>query len=191
MTQTIKSTKRVALTALKPYPKNPRRGDVDEIAQSLRDHGQYRALVVNKDGTVLAGNHTFLALQQIEAKDALCHFVDVDKDEAKRINLVDNRTGDLAGYDEQLLVEQLKSLPSLDGTGYSDAELVQFMASPTSGGNTSKLPPVPAPATNCKPDDVWLLGEHRLVCGETDLDECDALIESYERDTGKTATLET
>lgn len=104
---------------LVPYPRNPRQGDVGAIVQSLQAHGQFRALVVNKRNMqVLAGNHTLAALKEIGAKEALCHFVDVDDGQAARIVLVDNRANDLACNDEPALIEMLKGLPDLEGTGY-------------------------------------------------------------------------
>lgn len=188
MAQTVKTTRRVALSKLKPYPRNPRRGDVAAIAASLRAHGQYRALVVNKDGTVLAGNHTPAALEEIGAKDALCHYVDVSEHEAAKIVLADNRTNDLASYDEAELAELLSSLPDLDGTGYSDKELVQFMASSSPAPKPD--PPPAAPTHESAAGEVWLLGSHRLVCGEEHPEYCDAIVERFERDTGETAILE-
>jgi hypothetical protein len=93
---------------------------VDAIAESLQVNGQYKPITV-RAGTneVLAGNHTLKA-----ARDKLgwahiaATFVDVDDDEAARIVLADNRTNDLAVYDEEGLRELLESLPQLSGTGY-------------------------------------------------------------------------
>lgn len=117
------------LSELKLFHANPRQGDVGAIIQSLEAHGQYRALVVNtRTNEVLAGNHTLLALRQMGASDALCHFVDVDDDEATRIMLVDNRANDLASYDDAGLLELLKSLPGLDGTGFDGDAMDELAA---------------------------------------------------------------
>lgn len=107
----------VPLADLKPYPGNPRRGRVSELASSLVYHGQYRPIVV-RAGTneILAGNHTFLAARQLGWSDIAATFVDVDDEEAARIVLVDNRANDLATYDEEELVELLGTLPDLEGT---------------------------------------------------------------------------
>ena len=78
----------VAVADLNTYHKNPRRGDVDVIAESLRELGQYKPLVVN-EGTktgrpneVLAGNHTLLAARQLGWDEVEVHFVDYDDIEA-------------------------------------------------------------------------------------------------------------
>ncbi len=125
---TVTGTERVPLSTLVPFPANPRRGNVPLIVESLRAHGQYRALVVNRrTGQVLAGNHTLLALREVGASEALVHFVDVDEDEAARIVLVDNRSNDLARYDDQALLELLQSLEELDGTGWLQEDLTRLM----------------------------------------------------------------
>ena len=119
------------------YHQNPRVGDVDAIVHSLRAHGQYKPVVVNR-GThtgrpleVLAGNHTVKAFRDLtEAEpdddrwqEVHCWVVDVDDDRAARIVAVDNRTSDLGSFDDQALADLLSSLPDLEGTGYSDDDL--------------------------------------------------------------------
>lgn len=112
-----------------PHPGNNRVGDVDVIADSLRRHGQYRAIVVNRPtGDILAGNHTWKAAQQLGWTHIAVGFVDVDEDEAKRILLVDNRSADLGSYDDAATVELLTSLDSLDGTGYDQKALDRLLS---------------------------------------------------------------
>jgi ParB-like chromosome segregation protein Spo0J len=114
----------VAIADLSPYPHNPRRGDVTAIAESLAAHGQYRPIVVNRrTGEVLAGNHTLLAAKRLRWKKIAVTWVDVDDEAAARIVLADNRTSDLATYDDNTLATLLRSLPDLDGTGFGVADL--------------------------------------------------------------------
>lgn len=158
---------RVPVASVKPYGRNPRRGDVREIANSLRKTGQYRPIVVNKrTGEVLAGNHTLRAAQSLGWEDIAATFVDVDEDTAARIVLVDNRSNDLAGYDDELLLELLQSLPDLDGTGYDEDALDDLLgdAGLTPGKDTEAKPRPKKPAT--QEGDLIVLGEHRLLCGD-------------------------
>lgn len=114
---------------LHPYHLNPRRGNVELIAQSLRENGQYRALVVNvgthtgRPYEVLAGNHTLIAAAELGWETVTVGLVDVDDQQAAKIVAVDNRSNDVATYDDAELVELLESIESLDGTGYTPADL--------------------------------------------------------------------
>ena len=122
--------KTVKLSKLKQYGGNPRIGNVDLIAESLKTHGQFRPLIVNKDNTILAGNHTFLAMKQLGWKECDVHYIDVDKTQAKKIVLVDNRLNDIAGYDTQVMIDMLEELlekGELTGTGF-DADGVDDLA---------------------------------------------------------------
>lgn len=119
------------------YHRNPRTGDVKAIEGSLRAHGQYKPIVVNK-GThtgrpyeVLAGNHTLMAIRNLAESDpdderwhnVLVHEIDVDDDRAARIVLADNRTSELGSFDSAALTGLLSGLPDLSGTGYSEDDL--------------------------------------------------------------------
>ena len=114
----------VALNTLESYPTNPRRGDIEAIAQSLKAHGQYRPIVVQY-GTnfILAGNHTYKAAKKLGWKKIKITYIEVDEESARRIVLADNRLTDLATYNEPLLKSLLTTLPELEGTGFTQAEV--------------------------------------------------------------------
>lgn len=121
-------TERVSIDTLRPHPKNARNGDTDAIMQSLDANGQYRAIVVSKDGTILAGNHTYAAALELGWDLIDVHRLDIepDSDHATRIMLADNRTADLGKYDEGLLLDllsQLDASASLQGSGYEARDL--------------------------------------------------------------------
>lgn len=132
---TIQTVKNLPIAGLQPYGDNPRRGNVDLIAESLQAHGQYRPIVVNKgtltgrEWEVLAGNHTLAAADVLGWEEISCAIVDVDEATARKIVLVDNRSNDVASYDQAVLVELLESLEGdLAGTGFDDAELQDLLA---------------------------------------------------------------
>lgn len=115
---------KVRLNDLTPYPQNPRRGDIQAIAESLSYHGQFKPIVVNKkNNVILAGNHTFKAAKRLGWKQISAVYVDVDPIEARRIMLADNRINDLASYNEGLLETILKTFDDLNGTGFTDGDI--------------------------------------------------------------------
>lgn len=161
----------VPIDQLKHYGKNARRGDVAAIAESLEHHGQYKPIVV-RAGTneVLAGNHTLKAARELGWDRLAVTFMDVNDDQAARIVLVDNRTNDLAGYDEEALAGLLQELPDLAGTGFTvDAvdALVhgQEQEAADAPDSADDLPEQPAPTARL--GDVFDLGEHRVICGDS------------------------
>lgn len=112
-----------SIAELKFYPGNARRGDIDLIADSLSKLGQYKPIVANADGTILAGNHTVMAAQRLGWETIDVHRVDVDDETAKRILLIDNKANDQSTYDVEELVNLLTELPNLDATGFTRDEV--------------------------------------------------------------------
>ena len=114
----------VPINTLESYPTNPRRGDIEAIAQSLKAHGQYRPIVVQYGSNfILAGNHTFKAAKKLGWKKIKITYVEVDEETARKIVLADNRLTDLATYNEPLLKSLLTALPELEGTGFTQSEV--------------------------------------------------------------------
>lgn len=160
----------VAIDDLQPYGTNPRRGNITTIAESLAEHGQYRPIVVRRETSeVLAGNHTLAAARSLGWTEIAATYVDCDAETAAKIVLVDNRSNDLAGYDDQLLAQILTGLEDLAGTGYDQRDLDELLASlspdPTALTDPDDVP-VLEDAPISKPGDVWQLGPHRLVVGD-------------------------
>ena len=112
------------------HPKNPRKGNVDLIIESIEENGFYGALIVQKStGYILAGNHRFVAGTEIGMTEFPVIFVDVDDRKALKILLADNKTSDDGTYDNNLLFELLEEFSieeDLLGTGYEIADLKIF-----------------------------------------------------------------
>lgn len=163
----------IGIDEVHPHPRNVRQGDVGAICESLKAHGQYRSIIYQKStGRILAGNHTWKAAKslgwpQIAATPVVC-----DDDQALRILLADNRANDLAAYDDNELIDLLKELAvteqQLEGTLFDGDALDELIAD----DERYKLPedaddlPEQPPATS-KTGDLWLLGPHRLLCGDS------------------------
>lgn len=119
----------VPVINLKPYPNNPRKGNVDLIAESLEAYGQYKPIIVNKrTGEILAGNHTYEAAAQLGWKEIAVSYVDVDAATAAKIVAIDNRTSDQGTYDTEMLLKLLDELPDLNATGYGQEDYDDLLA---------------------------------------------------------------
>lgn len=120
----------VPLVDLHPYERNPRRGKVEVVKESLETNGQYRPIVVNRPGSViLAGNHTWHAARELGWEEIAATFVDVDDGTAKKILIIDNRASDLATNDNEVLAEVLGELEDLAGTGYTEDDVAKLLGS--------------------------------------------------------------
>ncbi|MGA5820826.1 DNA methyltransferase [Kitasatospora sp. NPDC094028] len=168
-------TRQVPLDELTPFPGNAKRGDVEAIRASLRRNGQYRSLVVRliEHGpiTVLAGNHTLQALTAEGHSTARCEIIACDDATARRINLADNRIAELGSFDTEALAELLAAADGdLDGTGYTTADIDSILGSiqelPALLGDPDDVPDPPADPITTR-GDVWILGQHRLLCGDS------------------------
>jgi len=119
----------VDIDSVKTHPKNVRQGDIGAISESLKAHGQYRPIVVDeRTNLILAGNHTWKAAKALGWSEINAGFIETkDDDEALRILLADNRTTDLATYDDKQLANLLKDLADTDegllGTAFDGDDL--------------------------------------------------------------------
>ena len=152
------TTETVQINSLKPYPNNARRGDIGLIAESLTAHGQYRPIVASVKTThILAGNHTWEAAKLLGWDEIAVTWIDVDRKEEARIVLADNRTSDLASYNDAMHAELLSDMSDLTGTGFTrdDIEAMEGLwANPT--------PLSSAPVDDLPQDARIIIGPHRL-----------------------------
>lgn len=167
----------VPIDSLQGLPGNPRRGDVDAVASSLSRFGQRKPIVVRRDdGTIIAGNHTWQAAKKLGWTEIAVAFVGDDDVTAKAYALADNRTAELGSYDEQALLDLIEEVHAVlpefvRDAGWSDdavAELVAKIESeqPLKEIDEDEIPEPPVePIT--KLGDIWQLGRHRLMCGDS------------------------
>lgn len=106
-------TSTAPISLLKPYPGNPRHGDLGRLMNSLQTHGQFRPIVANRRTMhILAGNNLTKAAAALGWQDIAVAWVDVDAEAERRIVIVDNRASDLAEYDPQALAAALTRVHS-------------------------------------------------------------------------------
>ena len=161
----------VPLTSLTPDPLNARkhnRRNIDAIKASLSKFGQRKPIVVTNDGTVIAGNGTLEAATSLGWKEISIARAPEEWDEntVRAYALADNQTGALAEWDEKILNTALEDLTS---EGWDIAELgFDELIEPEEplNGDLDDVPEAPAiPKTQL--GDIYQLGEHRVICGDS------------------------
>jgi DNA modification methylase len=169
----------VAIDALVQDPRNARSHDernIEAIKSSLLRFGQVRPIVVAADGeTVLAGNGTLEAARQLGWGQIAAVTTRLEGHEAMSYSVADNRTAELAAWDDQALLEVLTMLRQADGesfevAGFTPDELAELEASVASllAGDTETPEPLEPPDDPVtRRGDLWLLGDHRLLCGDS------------------------
>ncbi|MDC0934982.1 DNA modification methylase [Pirellulales bacterium] len=162
-------------TDLKPYPSNPRLNHtaVDAVAASIKEFGFRQPIVVDGDGVIVVGHTRWKAAMKLGLTEVpVVVAADLSPEQAKAYRLADNQTASLADWDPELLPLELSELQAADFDmsllGFSDDELLQFMDDELSDGLTDpdEIPEPPDEPTT-QPGDLWILGEHRLLCGDS------------------------
>jgi len=157
----------VATEVLVLDPRNARkhgRRNLEAIQASLSQFGQRRPLVVTGEMTVVAGNGTLEAARALGWADIAVTVVPSEwsAEQARAYALADNRTAELASWDEDVLLE---SLSELDLAGW-DMDVLGFDLGDDLAGVIEDDVPEPPDEPVTRPGDVWALGEHRLLCGD-------------------------
>lgn len=161
--------------ALVPYARNSRTHSDDQIASvaaSIREFGFTNPVLVRSDGTIVAGHGRVMAAKKIGlAQVPTIDVSHMSEAQMRAYVIADNKLADQAGWDDELLRLELGELTDLGVDtgllGFLPGELEALLAVSGSVGNTD---PDDAPAAPAEPvsrrGDVWLLGGHRIVCGD-------------------------
>jgi DNA modification methylase len=167
-----------AITDLKPWARNARthsRKQIKQIADSIKEFGFTNPVLIDRSDSILAGHGRVGAAKVLGLTSVPCvrleHMTEVQK---RAYVLADNKLALNAGWDEDLLAEELEAILGSDAgfdvslTGFSIAEvdsLIEGKAVEEDGDPADDLLPEEAPL-RCKLGDIWQLGPHRLICGD-------------------------
>jgi DNA modification methylase len=169
-----------------PYARNPRRNEaaIAKVAASIKEYGFRQPIVVDEEMVIIAGHTRLQAAQQLGLTKVPVHTATgLTATQVKAYRLADNRTAQEAEWDDELLGLELGELAEqgfdLDLTGFDGDELEKLLAEIDEGGLTDDDDVPEAPETPVsKPGDVWVLGNHRLICGDsTDAAVLDTLLD--------------
>ncbi|HED53173.1 MAG TPA: chromosome partitioning protein ParB [Phycisphaerales bacterium] len=173
------------IAEISPYENNPRQNDeaVEAVAESIRQFGFRQPIVVDEAGVIVCGHTRYKAAQMLELKRVPAHVAtDLTPEQIRAYRIADNKTGELATWDMDLLPIEIAELQEagIDWSllGFDEDDLARLMAS--EGGVSAGLTDpddVPDPPDDpiTQPGDLWVLGNHRLLCGDSssasDLDQ--------------------
>jgi ParB-like chromosome segregation protein Spo0J len=175
-----------AISAVHPYPDNPRNNDgaVDAVANSIREFGFRQPIVVDGEGIIVVGHTRWKAAQKLGFTEVPVHVArDLTPEQARSYRIADNRTALIAEWDEDLLSSELAALKAMDVDmsllGFEDAELNAYLnpAMPEGLADSDAVPEPPKKAKT-KLGDLWIMGGHRLICGDsTDIAQVNKLMD--------------
>ena len=183
---------RVTLSDLLPDPNNARSHSKENIAAikaSLSRFEQVEPLVVQKStNIVIGGNGRLEALRQMGVEKVDVHYMDVDNTTAKALGIALNRTAETAEWDKEILGASLQGLYEdgweLEDIGFDTSALDDFLVGES--GTSGKTDPDEIPEEvepTCKLGQLWKLGGHRLLCGDsTSKDDVDRLMAGEKAD---------
>lgn len=161
---------------LLPYARNPRKNDhvVDQMAAAITEFGFRIPIIAKSTGEVVDGHLRLKAALRLGLETVPVILADdLTPAQIKAFRILANRSATWADWDEDLLRLELEELQlddfDLSLTGFDDDELLEIMAGEetTTEGNTDEdaAPEVPDTPVS-KPGDVWIMGQHRLLCGD-------------------------
>lgn len=163
------------LASVRPYHNNPRLNDaaVDAVAASIQEFGWRVPIVVDEESVIVAGHTRYKAAQKLGLEMVPVHVAQgLTPAQIKAFRIADNQTARLSEWDYDRLPVELAELQQMDFdlnlTGFSTDELLQLLEGPPAEGQTDPdaIPEPPDEATT-QPGDLWLLGKHRLLCGDS------------------------
>ncbi len=163
------------LERIQPYEQNPRKNDpaVAQVAQSIKEFGFRQPIVVDENGVIVVGHTRYKAAKQLKLKTVPVHVArGLTEAQLKAYRIADNQTATLAEWDLDLLPLELLGLQDmefdLDLLGFTADELSELLQTPAPEplSDPDDVPEPPDEATT-QPGDLWILGDHRLLCGDS------------------------
>ncbi|QKK08455.1 MAG: ParB N-terminal domain-containing protein [Planctomycetota bacterium] len=163
------------IAEVKPYEQNPRLNDdaVEAVAESITRFGFRQPIVVDGDGVIVCGHTRWKAAQRLGLEKVPVHVArDLTPEQIRAYRIADNKTAELAEWNMELLPIELAELQDagIDWSllGFDQDELAKLLDPGVQEGLTDP-DSVPEPPDNpvTKPGDLWVLGDHRLMCGDS------------------------
>jgi len=162
------------ISEIRPYANNPRVNDqaVDAVAASIREFGFRQPIVTDEFGIIIVGHTRYKAALKLGLPQVPVHVATgLTPAQFKAYRLADNKTAELADWNQDLLIQELVDLQGMEFdlnlAGFTADELAELLDSGEQGGLTDPDDiPMPPDKPITQPGDLWVLGKHRLLCAD-------------------------
>ena len=175
MSKTTSEMKLISVAQLIPYQNNARthsKEQINKLRSSIREFGFVNPVIIDREYNIIAGHGRIAAAREEGITEVPCVFVDhLTEAQKKAYILADNRMALDAGWDEDLLRVELEALEEmgydLGLTGFDDKELAALFPAVEAKEDDFDVEAELQKPTFTRAGDVWTLGRHRLVCGDS------------------------
>jgi DNA modification methylase len=167
----------VAVDTLIPYARNARThndSQVAQIAASIAEYGWTNPILTDGERGVIAGHGRLMAARKLDLQEVpVIELAHLTPEQKKAYILADNRIAENAGWDQELLKLELAELQAADYDlslmGFTDEEIDDLLSPEDEGGGLTEDDAIPEPPVDpvSRPGDLWILGNHRLLCGDS------------------------
>lgn len=157
------------LSEITPYLNNPRDNQdaVPYVAESIKQFGFKVPLVIDKDGVIVTGHTRYLAAQRLGLDEVPCVLADdLTEEQVKAYRLADNKVAEFSRWNIGKLQQELSEI-SIDMDSLGFEEMVQVGIEDLEQIQEDEAPEVEEGEAITQPGDVWQLGDHRLICGDS------------------------
>jgi len=172
--------KNIPISEVKPYSKNPRKNEkaVEVVSKSISTFGFKVPIILDKNNEIIAGHTRLKAAIKLEMKEVPVIWAkDLTEEQVKAFRIMDNKTQEYAEWDLELLKAEFYDLEGTDSfelTGFTSDEISKIWDKETKEDDF-ELPK--EPKYDISPQEIWELGNHRLMCGDaTKKEHVDALM---------------
>jgi DNA modification methylase len=181
----------VDINTIKPYENNPRKlkdSAIEKVAKSIKEFGFRQPIVVDKEKIIVVGHTRYRASKKLGLTNVPITIADnLTPEQINAYRIADNRTNEEAEWDIELLKTELKDLQlkdfDLDLTAFNEDELNNFLFEEKEGLTDEDAVPETPEEPITKLGDIWKLGNHRLMCGDsTILNDIDKLTQKQKPD---------
>ena len=170
---------------IKPYEKNPRKNEkaVDKVAESIKQFGFKVPIVIDRNGIIVAGHTRWMASKELKLEVVPCIIADdLNEKEIRAFRIADNKVAEFSDWDFDLLKIEIEDLLDFDmGFDVDELDFVIDESGEIIEDDFDVDAELEKPAT-VKRGQIWQLGKHKLMCGDSTTDDVNALMEGKKAD---------